>query len=128
MRFAIQRKTWGNCHSAVCDAEYVQLYVDWLINRGVYQQFAAFYHGFHSVCASNALIVSNWSCIFSSKELGVTSKLRELISGVVIIIKVIYKNDWSHSWRSILSAWDEETWTAYKEVSKARRRNNHADK
>ncbi|KAK7482010.1 hypothetical protein BaRGS_00026702 [Batillaria attramentaria] len=37
--------------------EYVQLYVDWVINRAVYQQFAAFYHGFHSVCASNALIM-----------------------------------------------------------------------
>ncbi|XP_076467951.1 putative E3 ubiquitin-protein ligase HECTD2 [Babylonia areolata] len=37
--------------------EYVQLYCDWLVNRAVFQQFAAFYHGFHSVCASNALIM-----------------------------------------------------------------------
>ncbi|VDI02211.1 E3 ubiquitin-protein ligase HECTD2 [Mytilus galloprovincialis] len=37
--------------------EYVQLYVDWVLNRSIYPQFQAFYHGFHSVCASNALIV-----------------------------------------------------------------------
>ncbi|XP_041367987.1 probable E3 ubiquitin-protein ligase HECTD2 isoform X2 [Gigantopelta aegis] len=37
--------------------EYVQLYVDWVLNRSVYAQFQAFYHGFHSVCASNALIM-----------------------------------------------------------------------
>ena len=39
-------------------SEYVNLYVDYLLNRSIYQQFASFYHGFHSVCASNALIVS----------------------------------------------------------------------
>lgn len=38
--------------------EYVQLYVDWILNKSIYHQFQAFYHGFHSVCASNALIVS----------------------------------------------------------------------
>ncbi|VDI24269.1 Hypothetical predicted protein, partial [Mytilus galloprovincialis] len=37
--------------------EYVQLYVDWVLNRSIYPQFQAFYHGFHSVCASNALIM-----------------------------------------------------------------------
>lgn len=39
-------------------AEYVQLYIDFLLNKSIYRQFAAFYHGFHSVCASNALMVS----------------------------------------------------------------------
>lgn len=39
-------------------AEYVQLYVDFLLNKSIYKQFAAFYHGFHSVCASDALMVS----------------------------------------------------------------------
>ena len=38
--------------------EYVTLYVDWILNKSIYHQFQAFYHGFHSVCASNALIVS----------------------------------------------------------------------
>ncbi|XP_046885938.1 probable E3 ubiquitin-protein ligase HECTD2 [Hypomesus transpacificus] len=37
--------------------EYVQLYVDFLLNRSIYKQFAAFYHGFHSVCASDALLL-----------------------------------------------------------------------
>ncbi|XP_072041888.1 LOW QUALITY PROTEIN: probable E3 ubiquitin-protein ligase HECTD2 [Amphiura filiformis] len=37
--------------------EYVQLYINYLLNESVYHQFAAFYHGFHSVCASNALIM-----------------------------------------------------------------------
>ncbi|TSK14623.1 putative E3 ubiquitin-protein ligase HECTD2 [Bagarius yarrelli] len=37
--------------------EYVQLYVDFLLNKFIYRQFAAFYHGFHSVCASNALML-----------------------------------------------------------------------
>ena len=32
--------------------------MDFLLNKSIYQQFASFYHGFHSVCASNALIVS----------------------------------------------------------------------
>lgn len=37
--------------------EYVDLYIDFLLNRAVYKQFKAFYTGFHSVCASNAMIV-----------------------------------------------------------------------
>ncbi|XP_052773561.1 probable E3 ubiquitin-protein ligase HECTD2 isoform X2 [Mya arenaria] len=37
--------------------EYVDLYVDWVLNKSVFQQFKAFYHGFHTVCASNALIM-----------------------------------------------------------------------
>ncbi|ESN94683.1 hypothetical protein HELRODRAFT_68680, partial [Helobdella robusta] len=37
--------------------EYVQLYIDYLLNQSIYRQFQAFYHGFHSVCASNALIL-----------------------------------------------------------------------
>nr|XP_022337082.1 probable E3 ubiquitin-protein ligase HECTD2 [Crassostrea virginica] len=37
--------------------EYVTLYVDWILNKSIYHQFQAFYHGFHSVCASNALIM-----------------------------------------------------------------------
>lgn len=38
-------------------AEYVGLYVKYILNKSIYRQFAAFYHGFHSVCASNALIM-----------------------------------------------------------------------
>ena len=37
--------------------EYVQLYIDFLLNKSMYKQFAAFYYGFHSVCASNALML-----------------------------------------------------------------------
>jgi E3 ubiquitin-protein ligase HECTD2 len=37
--------------------EYVDLYIDFLLNRSIYKQFKAFYTGFHSVCASNAMIV-----------------------------------------------------------------------
>ncbi|RZF44954.1 hypothetical protein LSTR_LSTR001915 [Laodelphax striatellus] len=37
--------------------EYVQLYLDWVLNTAIYDQFRAFYLGFHSVCASNALIM-----------------------------------------------------------------------
>ncbi|XP_070834216.1 probable E3 ubiquitin-protein ligase HECTD2 [Chaetodon trifascialis] len=37
--------------------EYVQLYVDFLLNKSISKQFAAFYHGFHSVCASDALML-----------------------------------------------------------------------
>uniref|UniRef100_A0A6I8Q6A1 Probable E3 ubiquitin-protein ligase HECTD2 n=1 Tax=Xenopus tropicalis TaxID=8364 RepID=A0A6I8Q6A1_XENTR len=37
--------------------EYVQLYVDFLLNKSIYKQFSAFYYGFHSVCASNALML-----------------------------------------------------------------------
>lgn len=38
--------------------EYVNLYLNWVLNVAIYEQFRAFYFGFHSVCASNALIVS----------------------------------------------------------------------
>jgi E3 ubiquitin-protein ligase HECTD2 len=37
--------------------EYVDLYVDFLLNKLIYEQFKAFYLGFHSVCASNAMLV-----------------------------------------------------------------------
>ncbi|XP_074642378.1 putative E3 ubiquitin-protein ligase HECTD2 [Tubulanus polymorphus] len=37
--------------------EYISLYIDLLLNKAIYPQFQAFYHGFHSVCASNALIM-----------------------------------------------------------------------
>ncbi|KAM9011355.1 putative E3 ubiquitin-protein ligase HECTD2 isoform 2-T2 [Ara ararauna] len=39
--------------------EYVQLYVDFLLNKSIYKQFAAFYYGFHSVCASYALLAEH---------------------------------------------------------------------
>ncbi|CAG0888791.1 unnamed protein product [Darwinula stevensoni] len=37
--------------------EFVKLYLDFVLNSGIYEQFRAFYLGFHSVCASNALIM-----------------------------------------------------------------------
>ncbi|XP_002738170.1 putative E3 ubiquitin-protein ligase HECTD2 [Saccoglossus kowalevskii] len=37
--------------------EYVNLYVNYILTDSVYHQFAAFYYGFHSVCASNALLM-----------------------------------------------------------------------
>ncbi|XP_046646599.1 probable E3 ubiquitin-protein ligase HECTD2 isoform X3 [Daphnia pulicaria] len=37
--------------------EFVRLYLDWILNKGIYEKFRAFYLGFHSVCASNALIM-----------------------------------------------------------------------
>ncbi|XP_022250227.1 probable E3 ubiquitin-protein ligase HECTD2 isoform X2 [Limulus polyphemus] len=37
--------------------EYVQLYKDLILNKAIYKPFKAFYLGFHSVCASNALIM-----------------------------------------------------------------------
>ncbi|XP_037506563.2 probable E3 ubiquitin-protein ligase HECTD2 [Rhipicephalus sanguineus] len=37
--------------------EYVELYVDLVLNKAIAQPFKAFYLGFHSVCASNALIM-----------------------------------------------------------------------
>ena len=40
--------------------KYVDLYVDFLLNKSIYQQFKAFYFGFHSVCASNAVIVTKF--------------------------------------------------------------------
>lgn len=38
--------------------EYVRLYLDWMLNTAIYNEFRSFYLGFHAVCASNALIVS----------------------------------------------------------------------
>ncbi|GAB5578606.1 probable E3 ubiquitin-protein ligase HECTD2 isoform X1 [Prionailurus iriomotensis] len=49
--------------------EYVQLYVDFLLNKSIYKQFAAFYYGFHSVCASNALM-SGRQLIWVKKQVG----------------------------------------------------------
>ncbi|XP_071443189.1 probable E3 ubiquitin-protein ligase HECTD2 [Hetaerina americana] len=37
--------------------EYVTLYLDWILNSAIYHQFRAFYHGFHSVCDSKALLL-----------------------------------------------------------------------
>ncbi|CAG0920600.1 unnamed protein product [Notodromas monacha] len=37
--------------------EFVKLYIDFILNTAIYEQFRAFYLGFHSVCASNALIM-----------------------------------------------------------------------
>ncbi|CAF0709989.1 unnamed protein product [Brachionus calyciflorus] len=37
--------------------EFVELYIDFLLNKSIYQQFKAFYNGFHSVCASNAILL-----------------------------------------------------------------------
>ncbi|CAF1532728.1 unnamed protein product [Didymodactylos carnosus] len=37
--------------------EYVELLIDYYLNKSILKQFEAFYHGFHSVCASNALLL-----------------------------------------------------------------------
>ncbi|CAF0972553.1 unnamed protein product [Adineta steineri] len=37
--------------------EYVELLIDFYINKHISKQFEAFYHGFHSVCSSNALLL-----------------------------------------------------------------------
>merc|ERR1719211_268512 len=37
--------------------EFVSLYLEHLLNSAVLERFRAFYLGFHSVCASNALIM-----------------------------------------------------------------------
>ena len=37
--------------------EFVALYLDWLLNSTICDRFRNFYLGFHSVCASNALIM-----------------------------------------------------------------------
>ncbi|XP_054168637.1 probable E3 ubiquitin-protein ligase HECTD2 [Oppia nitens] len=37
--------------------EFVKLYMDLILNKAIFQAFKAFYLGFHSVCASNALIM-----------------------------------------------------------------------
>ena len=41
-------------------SEYVELYMDLILNKAIFLPFKAFYLGFHSVCASNALIVIKW--------------------------------------------------------------------
>ena len=51
--------SWRRYKCRHCFVEYVQKYVEYLLNGAIYRQFEAFYHGFHSVCASNALIVSS---------------------------------------------------------------------
>lgn len=48
--------------------QYVALYLDWVLNTAIYDQFRAFYLGFHSVCASNALIVRQ-SKTFTAKSI-----------------------------------------------------------
>lgn len=48
--------------------EYVHAYLNWVLNTAIYEQFKAFYLGFHSVCASNALIVSIESKYSSDKN------------------------------------------------------------
>lgn len=45
-------------------SDYVDLYVDHILNKSIQAQFNAFYYGFHSVCASNALIVRINICDF----------------------------------------------------------------
>ncbi|UJR25736.1 hypothetical protein I4U23_007086 [Adineta vaga] len=37
--------------------EYVDLLIDFYLNKHISQQFEAFYYGFHSVCSSNALLL-----------------------------------------------------------------------
>ena len=40
--------------------DFIQRYVNHLLNESVSKQFSAFYHGVHRVCDSNALMVSAW--------------------------------------------------------------------
>ena len=37
--------------------EYVNLLIDFYLNKHICKQFEAFYYGFHSVCSSNALLL-----------------------------------------------------------------------
>lgn len=37
--------------------EYVQLLMDFYLNKHIMKQFEAFFYGFHSVCSSNALLL-----------------------------------------------------------------------
>jgi len=37
--------------------EYVELLIDFYLNKHIFKQFEAFYYGFHSVCSSNALLL-----------------------------------------------------------------------
>jgi hypothetical protein len=43
--------------------EYVELLIEFYLNKHILKQFEAFYYGFHSVCSSNALL------LFSPEEL-----------------------------------------------------------
>uniref|UniRef100_A0A674EZ62 HECT-type E3 ubiquitin transferase n=1 Tax=Salmo trutta TaxID=8032 RepID=A0A674EZ62_SALTR len=45
--FVLLQGAWFNKQNR---KEYVQLYTDFLLKKSIYKQFAAFYHGFHSVC------------------------------------------------------------------------------
>uniref|UniRef100_M4BWH8 HECT-type E3 ubiquitin transferase n=1 Tax=Hyaloperonospora arabidopsidis (strain Emoy2) TaxID=559515 RepID=M4BWH8_HYAAE len=40
--------------------EYVALYVDYVLNRSVSRQYAAFHHGFHQVCNHEVLSMFRW--------------------------------------------------------------------
>ncbi|KUF88030.1 hypothetical protein AM588_10003172 [Phytophthora nicotianae] len=40
--------------------EYVALYVDYVLNRSVSRQYAAFHHGFHQVCNDEVLSMFRW--------------------------------------------------------------------
>uniref|UniRef100_A0AAV1UAM6 HECT-type E3 ubiquitin transferase n=1 Tax=Peronospora matthiolae TaxID=2874970 RepID=A0AAV1UAM6_9STRA len=40
--------------------EYVALYVDYVLNRSVCRQYAAFHHGFHQVCNHEVLSMFRW--------------------------------------------------------------------
>ena len=50
----------GSCTAVTSSnrSRFVKLYLEWVLNNSCYDQFNAFYRGFHSVVASNALIVS----------------------------------------------------------------------
>ena len=79
------------------------MYVDWILNRSVYHQFQAFYHGFHSVCASNALIVSNLCAVIYDKLRWLCVEGRGRISrlGLTKDIKMgsnLFQYDVSHQW------------------------------
>ena len=41
-------------------AEYVALYVDYVLNKSVSRQYAAFHHGFHQVCNHEGLSMFRW--------------------------------------------------------------------
>ena len=41
--------------------EFIKLYLNWLLNTTINERFRAFYLGFHSVCASNALIMLRYT-------------------------------------------------------------------
>ncbi|RWS26545.1 putative E3 ubiquitin-protein ligase HECTD2-like protein [Leptotrombidium deliense] len=65
--------------------EYVELYINLILNQAIYQPFKAFYLGFHSVCASNALIVRiNKNCkliLHSSTQMLRPEEVETLVCG-----------------------------------------------